>query len=93
MCDDEYSLSFNHEGKIKKVKFKATGITKKEKREDWWYNIAESKCRRIMKRALKDLNLGYLNPQSEFTIDIEIFYDRKEKTLELWKPYGIDNEQ
>lgn len=89
LCDDEYFLTFNKRGKIKKVKFAPVGDGKKL--EDWWYNVAEWKCRRNIKKALKNLDLGYLNPDVKVKINIEIFYDDEKKELELWKPFWLEN--
>lgn len=93
MCDDEYILTFNRNGKIKQVKFKPTWSTKKEKREDWWYNFTERKCRHKLKNSIKNLRLDYLIPEKRFKIEIQLFYDSKEKKLELRKPYGLEDKE
>ena len=90
LCDEEYLLTFNKKGKIQKVKFNPTATTKKEKREEWWYNLTERQCRQRIKNSLKPLSLNYLKPESDFTVIFDIFYKSKEKKLELTKPYYLD---
>ena len=87
MCDEEYILTFNKKGKIKKLKFKFEAENFREKLENWWWNnITDRKCRRLIKRSLKDLDLSYLPlPGKKFKVKFEIFYNSEKKELELLK--------
>lgn len=92
LCDEKYILTFNKKGKLKKVWVDYESETKKEKREEWWWNITDDrKCRRAIKKALKPINISYLDlPKKKIELPFEIFYERKTGKLELWKEMWME---
>jgi hypothetical protein len=92
LCDEKYILLYNGYGRLKRVHVdweeEEEGF--RDKLDAWWWSITdERKCRRIIKNALKPLNISYLKlPGGRFEVSFEIFYDPKTNTLELWKPFG-----
>jgi len=88
LCDDRYVLTYNKKGKLKKVWVNYWGAeTFREKIDDWWWNMTDDrKCRKTIKKALKPLNISYLNlPEHKIEVPFEIFYNRKTGKLELGK--------
>ena len=83
LCDDEYILTFNKQGEIKKV---SMYFSTDEKTGDKWEIRNERYCGKKIKKALKALDLGYLNPKVEVDVYLEIFYDDEKGVLELWEP-------
>ncbi len=83
-CDDEYSLYFSKNGKIRKVNFTSFATNGQDRKQEKRHSFTERKCRRIIKESLQGLSLSYLKAESAFTISIDIFYN-KENELELIK--------
>jgi hypothetical protein len=94
LCDEKYILTYNRKGKLKKVWIDWEGETFREKFDDWWWNMTDDrKCRKIIKKALKPINISYLDlPKQKIEISFEIFYDRKTGKLELWKEFWMEEE-
>ncbi len=94
LCTEKYILTYNKKGKLKKVWVDWEGGTFREKINDWWWNMTdERKCRKAIKKALKPLNISYLNlPKHKIEIPFEIFYDRKSGKLELRKRFWLEKE-
>jgi hypothetical protein len=94
LCDEKYILTFNKKGKLKKVWVDWEGETFREKIDDWWWNITDDrKCRKIIKKALKPINISYLDlPKKKIEIPFEIFYRKETGELELWKETWMEEE-
>jgi hypothetical protein len=92
LCAEKYILTFNRNGKLKKVLVDWDGETFREKIDDWWWNItADRKCRRTIKKALKSTNISFLDlPKQKIEIPFEIFFDRKTGKLELLKEFWME---
>ncbi len=93
-CDEKYYLTYNRKGKLKKVWVDWEVETFTKKIDDWWWNMTDDrKCRKIIKKALKPINISYLDlPKQKIEIPFEIFYDRKTGKLELWKEFWMEEE-
>lgn len=94
-CDEKYILTYNRKGKLKKVWVDWVGETFREKIDDWWWNMTnDRKCRKTIKKALKPINISYLNlPKHKIEVPFEIFYNRKTGKLELWKEIWMEDEE
>lgn len=94
LCDNKYILTFNKKGKLKKVWVDWEAETFREKIDDWWWNITDDrKCRKIIKKAIKPINISYLNlPKKKIKIPFEIFYNKKIGELELRKEIWMEDE-
>jgi hypothetical protein len=90
-CDNQYELTYNRKGELKRVWINWKGETFKDRFLGWWWNITEDrKCRREVKKAMKSLNLSYLElPNQRFDVSFDIIYDNKTGQLELFKPYWM----
>ena len=91
LCAHEYVLTYNRKGKLTKVWVDWEGETFREKIDDWWWNItSDRKCRRIIKNALKPIDISYLNlPKQKIEVPFNIFYSCEDGELELWKDYWM----
>jgi len=78
LCDEKYILTYRRNGKLKKVWVDWEGETAREKLDDWWWNMTDDrKCRKIIKKTLKPLNISYAGLSGhKIKIPFEIFYDR-----------------
>lgn len=87
LCDEEYVLTYNRNGKLKKVWVYWEIETFREKMDVWWWNMTDNrKCRRVMKKALKPINISYLDlPKHKTKVHFEVFYNTKTGKVELWK--------
>lgn len=94
LCDEKYILTFNKKGKLKKVWVNWEGETFREKIDDWWWNITDDrKCRKIIKKALKPINISHLDlPNKKIEIPFEIFYQKETGELELRKETWMEEE-
>lgn len=81
-CSDSFILTYDKNGKIKKVEY----IKLLDETDNLWYKLYlwrfDKKCSRRIKSAIKSLSLDYLNAHRDFKIEIELFYDKK---LEVWE--------
>jgi len=94
LCAEKYILTYSRKGKLKKVWVDWEGKTCREKIDDWWWNMTDDrKCRRTIRKALKPIEISYLDlPKRKMIIPFEILYDRKTGKLELWKEYWMKEE-
>ncbi|MBU2927020.1 hypothetical protein [Winogradskyella psychrotolerans] len=92
LCDEKYILTYNKKGNLKKVWVDYESLTHTEKHEEWWWNITDDrKCRRVIKKALKPINISYLDsPKKKIKIPFEIFYRTETGKLELWKEMWME---
>lgn len=84
-CYFDSYLKFDKKGRVKFVRFPAD--------ENWfldkWCGFQDRKCRKEMKKALKYLDLSYLNLQKPIYYYLEVCYDREKhkfkKKGDNWK--------
>lgn len=87
LCDEEYIITYNRKGKLRKVWVNWESETFLEKIDGYWLNMTyERRCRITIKRALKSLSLSYLDlPKGRFQIYFYFVYNRNKGILELRK--------
>lgn len=67
-CFDEYYIIFSKRGKFKKLKFNT-------KFRERFFDKEYQKCRRIIKRAMKEIKIDFVNPKYEFVRKISFYKD------------------
>jgi hypothetical protein len=79
--DDDFIVSFNKKGTVKKVVFTPVG---ESKFKEWSYNFLGIKERRNIKKAIRNYKVPDFNEiKYDFSIRITVFYDSKTDELIL----------
>lgn len=82
-CGEDYFFHFSRKGRIRRVKIQPWLDTQFA---NWWYEVGQRRCRREIKRSLRDLDLGYCNPKARFRIAMDVLYMTDEDSLFYDKP-------
>ncbi|MEM6803180.1 MAG: hypothetical protein AAF696_17370 [Bacteroidota bacterium] len=93
LCDETYILRYNRKGKLRRVWVDWEAETFGEKLDEWRWNTTDDRqCRRIIKRALKQINISYLDlPKQKIELPFEIYFNRKTGKLELLKEFWMED--